>query len=361
MSVTNDSLSDSYIGSFSLGASVLNKQRRGRKKKHNPNNTFASNETADLYSLMAEQQHGITLFGILHCRIISASHLISVAPYTQLYAKVAIQGFSKRSAVTMLQSSSSVTLSATKLLPITINRNPRHPDNLLRFTLLSVSKHHQPDLTIGAVSFNLHDIVKSKSIVGTFDIYSGDVVSGRLSIEIDFFYGVHGFGYSCQLRDLNISAPQQIEKSLFPRLEPPTDRADDTRGTILPRAQHHPAFVEFCGHETILGIGKQFESQLPPPTSREESDTAPGKFISDGGERFPLLEEYLKNSDYSGKVSRVIDCQSRLQRLKTLNNELFTNISKREHVLSEKSSIDTSQKSVGNKGFLKFMKPVKKK
>ncbi|KAL0242678.1 hypothetical protein GEMRC1_005241 [Eukaryota sp. GEM-RC1] len=355
MGDSQGSLDNSYFASFSLGASVLKKQRRGRRNRRLDSALSMTSHqpaTSDLHSLLSAQQSGLNIMGVVSCSLISASQLL-VEPSTLLYTTAHIQGVCKTSS--LCKYSSEARFDYNSYIPVLVSRSYRNPDNLLRFSVYQVSTMDQNDTVIGSVSFNLHDLVSNKKVSGNFSIFQNDVVVGEISLLLQFFYGSLGYGYSCQIRDENMSAPQQIEKSLFPRLEPPQDRKDSSRSVLLPRAQHHPWFIEFGDCRTDLELGKYFKSVMPPPTARESVLRKPGEHVSDLKSRFPLVEKHLNVLNYRDKANELLADPSRISRLKELRTVVYPTKT-RNHVLANDQEITPSE--TDNK-FLKYLKPIK--
>ncbi|KAL0221032.1 hypothetical protein RCL1_000886 [Eukaryota sp. TZLM3-RCL] len=355
MSVAGDSsdYSDHFSASFSLGGSLSLKKTSTKHQYVKHPDDVAYSDAVQKHLL--KQQSDSHVFGVISVRIVSVDKLVLPSDFPNVYVKIITQGLARLSQVNDYHSDTT-SFNSTHMLPITLNRNPRHPDNLLRVSVFQASPLNFLDPIVGSIAFNLHDIVKAKTMIGVFNIFSGDVVSGELSLSIDFYYGSLGFGYSNQLRDPTSTAPQQVERCLFPRICPPSERMDENRGTLLPRALHHPSFLEFNGNETVLTLGEEFIPKLPPPTARHRDvDSKPGECVSDGKGRFPKVEEALGKCGYKEKVANILSQNSRTSRLKLLS----------QYVLKERAHIVTNQNTRAQKSdqerpsFFKYLRPAK--
>jgi hypothetical protein len=59
----------------------------------------------------------------------------------------------------------------------------------------------------------------------------------------------------------SVQRHSSLQYSLYPRVEPPDDRTEPTRATLIPRAVPHPSFIPF-NSKVIFGYGKVRERRI---------------------------------------------------------------------------------------------------
>ena len=162
----------------------------------------------------------------------------------------------------------------TKHFPVTVIRNRKHPFNLLQLQVMAFDVVTEQTL-VGSAAFHLHDIVMArKELTGVFDLLNGHTMVGEMALTLSFSYGLFGYGYSNQLKDDARPPEEHIRHSLYPRVDPPEERMETSRMTLVPKAVPHPTYIPM-DEPVLFGYGKQIGS-LP----REH-------------DRFPLLRKQL--------------------------------------------------------------------
>ncbi|KAJ3197345.1 hypothetical protein HDU67_003750, partial [Dinochytrium kinnereticum] len=127
---------------------------------------------------------------------------------------------------------------------------------------LAQTNSNPDDLTeVGSVSFHLHDVMKASPIAGTYDLWNENIQVGDIDLELTFNYGRFGYGYSYQLDEEDITAEEQVQYSLLPRILPPRDQREPEDAVMVVCATPHPKFIPFK-EEVHLSYGKEIKEAL---------------------------------------------------------------------------------------------------
>ncbi|KAJ4454598.1 hypothetical protein PAPYR_10649 [Paratrimastix pyriformis] len=302
-----------------------------------------TNKQQDLSQLLEEEEIRPLIYGILAFRIVEARKIITEESEKDqtlnAYCKISIQDLSKRTKVAPNINGRSY-WNQVKHFPVQISRSRRHPSNLVRIQVFSFKHANEKHKEYGTVAFHLHDIARALKFKGKFDLFLVDQIVGEIQVSITFHYGLFGFGYSLQLKKKDQVQPPDwfVRHSLFPRLQPPTERAEPGRGVMLPKATCHPYCVPF-DYRVFLGDGREIAPKLDWAAAAEN--------------RFPNLMGYMK--DFSHVRHAMKQISSRHEKLQFLR-DVIASSSKRLEMTKEEPSFRSNQPP--EKPYMKYMRPV---
>jgi hypothetical protein len=222
---------------------------------------------------------------------------------TNVYVKLSIRTYNKRTRVQKFGGGTPF-WGQTFNIPIMVVRNSRHPFNWLKLEVFHFdgTQGHVP---AGAVSFHVHDIIQASPVRGSFDLFHGDVYAGEINLQLLFNYGLFGYGHSNQykppqtIEGAKFSFASNMQRSLFPRVEPPDDRVDGNGITMAARHVSHPEFIPFDHKVTQLGYGAILD---PVETSNNDKDLY--KNVVQNMRRLPEMAKTLKRiTDRNGRLA----------------------------------------------------------
>jgi len=199
---------------------------------------------------------------------------------------------------------------------------------------------HDKHREFGTVAFHLHDIARAIKFKGKFDLFLVDQIVGEIQVAITFHYGLFGYGYSTQLRrkDQGQQPDWYVRHSLFPRIEPPSDRSEIGRGVLLPKAICHPYCVPF-DYRVFLGYGREIAPKLDWAQASEN--------------RFPSLLQNMRDFSLTRHAYKQIT--SRHEKLQFLRDVISAS-SKRMEIIKEEPTFHATESQ--EKPYMKYMKPV---
>eukprot|EP00455_Lapot_gusevi_P003892 TRINITY_DN1158_c0_g2_i1.p1 TRINITY_DN1158_c0_g2~~TRINITY_DN1158_c0_g2_i1.p1 ORF type:complete len:422 (+),score=61.91 TRINITY_DN1158_c0_g2_i1:74-1267(+) len=261
----------------------------------------------------------------------------------QVYVRISVRNISKRTSLVPLAHNSNPNWDQVRHLPVSVVRDAGHPFNWLRVDVYRLETPAQSlHQLLGSISFHLHDIVKTTSATGWFDLYSREKFAGEISLTICFRYGLFGYGYSPQLKDSASSVEDNLEYSLFPRVEPHFGERpmENERMTVVPKAVPHPVYIPF-DDPVIFSYGKEIESLLDRVRERSEN-------------QYPELRKRLSRLEQM--KNEYCHLPHRQQRLAFLNKLILKNAN-RDEVRTDAPTADSVDAS-NPQGYVQFFKPL---
>ncbi|KAI9341476.1 hypothetical protein BDR26DRAFT_918418 [Obelidium mucronatum] len=231
----------------------------------------------------------------------------------------------------------------SKHFPIQVVRNRRHPFNLVRIELFSYSSLSTSDIvSVGSISFHIHDILRANPIAGTYDLWNDNIQVGDIDLEFTHSYGSFGYGYSPQLKEEDMCPEEIITYSLFPRVIPTRTKREPDHPVMVVCATPHPRFIPFK-ERVYLSYGKEIKEVLEEASDQMYQPALFEKEMSD----FDLIrDEYYSTTN-------------RFARLTFLRNYLKGSTNQEEVTVGLHDETnqegDTHHRVLISKGYTKFV------
>jgi len=241
-SVRIDRVSEDGEGRLKVDESLYDDEDDGDEDVDNVNHFSVLSQLEDL-----EQKPTITGVITFHIKEIVKMYLSDSwsGEHLGLYVQVSCRGLSKRTSM-VVDGNGKASWNQSLHLPVFVVRERLHPFNWIQLDLVSsdMARVGFAEVILGSVSFHIHDVIRALSTDSEFDVFKNGSYSGTLKMGVMFNYGLYGYGYSAQL-PVGRPIDDQLEHSLFPRVDPPEDRMEPKRATLIPRAVPHPSFIPF--------------------------------------------------------------------------------------------------------------------
>ncbi|KAG9392051.1 hypothetical protein J8273_6642 [Carpediemonas membranifera] len=336
----------SVSGAASFAASAYKSKMSStfanRRAKVVQETTYGNDTEVDLSGLIADNDTHPAVYGVVRIAIKTGKRILVDQFFpgsTNSFVRICSQNNSRKTRVSQI-TKGLASWNEVKHFPVEVNRNKRHPTNLMTIELYTFSGNiavTEPPKLLGSVGFHLHDLVRAQHVRDEFNLYSGEAMIGALAIEITFTYGLFGYGYAPQMPDL-VPANKALKRSLLPRVDPPRRRTDPRRQVMLAVATDTPSFIQ--AEPAILGATERI---------RQPEDIG---IIEDFTEKFPLLSSQMTSLTKIREHSQTLSRHDRLQYLK---QSMFDASRRTQYVSVARFNMSNHD----TRPFMKYMQPAR--